>query len=144
MTRFIKLVGLKLLRMPNCSIEPKQKVVPLYHKGYSLFSTSTATSVPKSNCWDIVRRYNSRRHVKNQKTPDGPKNLDSTEEKQLINLLQNDPNKNLTQLLWQFNPKKLLHTFDTKNINLSFACQTCYQETLSYGEKIDFQKSLGK
>ena len=54
--------------MPNCSIEAKQKVVSLYHKEYSLFSISKATSVPKSTCWDIVRRYNSRGHVKNRKT----------------------------------------------------------------------------
>ena len=83
----------KSLTMPNCSIEAKQKVVSLYHKGYSLFSISKATSVPKGTCWDIVRRYNSRRHVKNRKGPGRPKNLDSKEEKQLINLSQNDPKK---------------------------------------------------
>ena len=77
--------------MPNCSIEAKQKVVSLYHKGYSLCSISKATSVLKSTCWDTVRRYNSRGHVKNGKSPE---NLDSKEEKQLINLSQNDPKKN--------------------------------------------------
>ena len=31
--------------------------------------------------------------------------------------------------------KKLFHKFDTKNINLlSFACQNCYQKTLSYAK----------
>ena len=79
--------------MPNCSIEAKQKVASLYHRRYSLFSISKATSVPKSTCWDIVRRYNSRGHVKNRKSPSRPKNLDSKEEKQLINLSQNDPKK---------------------------------------------------
>ena len=74
----------------------QQKVVSLYHKGYSLFSFSNATSVPKSTCWDIVRRYNSRGHVKNRKSPGRPKNLESKEEKQMINLSQNDPKK--TQL----------------------------------------------
>ena len=39
--------------MRNCSIEAKQNVISLYHKGYSLFSISKATSVPKSTCWDI-------------------------------------------------------------------------------------------
>ena len=131
--------------MPNCSIEAKQKVVSLYHKGYSLFSILKATSVPKSTCWDIVRRYNSRGYVKNRKSPRRPKNLDSKEEKRLINLSQNDPKKNSTQLLWHLNPKKLFHKFDTKNINLlSFACQNCYQKTLSYGEKSTCQKSLGQ
>ena len=39
--------------------------------------------------------------------------------------------------------KKLFHNFDTKTINLlSFACQKCYQKTLSYGEKSTRQKSL--
>ena len=79
--------------MPNCSIEAKQKVVSLYHKAYSLLSISKATSVPKSTCWDIVRRYNSRAHVKNRKSPGRPKNLDSKEEKRLINSSQNDPKK---------------------------------------------------
>ena len=80
--------------MPHCSIEAKQKVVSVYHKGYSLFSNSKATSVPKSTCCDIVRRYNSHhRHVKNRRSPDRPKNLDSKVEKQLINLSQNDPKK---------------------------------------------------
>ena len=74
----------------------QQTVVSLYHKGYSLISISKATSVPKSTCWDIVRRYNSRGHVKNRKSPGRPKNLESKEEKQLINLSQNDPKK--TQL----------------------------------------------
>ena len=64
----------------------QQKVVSLYHKGYSLFSISKATSVPKSTRWDIVRRYNSRGHVKNRKSQGRPKNLESKEEKQLINL----------------------------------------------------------
>ena len=85
----MKLVGLKSLRMPNCSIEAKQKVVSLYHKGYSLFSISKATFVPKSTCWDIVRRYNSRGHVKNRKSPGRPKNLEPKEEKQSVNLSQN-------------------------------------------------------
>ena len=79
--------------MPNCSIEAERKVVSLYHKGYSLFSISKATSVPKSTCWDIVRRCNSRGHVKNRNSPGRPKNLDSKEEKQLINLSQNDRKK---------------------------------------------------
>ena len=79
--------------MPNCSIEAKQKVVSLYHKGYSLFSISKATSVPKSTCWNIVRRYSSRGHFKTQRSPGRPKNLDSKEEKRLINLSQNDPKK---------------------------------------------------
>ena len=77
--------------MPNCSIEVKQNV-SLYRKGYS-FSISKATSAPKSTCWDIVRRYNFRGHVKNRKSPGRPKNLDSKEEKQLINLSQNDSKK---------------------------------------------------
>ena len=102
----IKLVGLTSLRMPNCSIETKQKVVSLYYKGYSLFSFSKATSVPKSTCWDIVWRYNSCGHVRNRKSPDRPKNMDSKVEKQLINLSQNDPEKNSTQLSWHINPKK--------------------------------------
>ena len=93
MTSFIKLVGFKSLRMPNCSIEAKQKVVSLYHKGYSLFSISKVTSVPKSFCWDIVRRCNSRGHVKKRKSPGRPKNLDSKEEKQLITSSENDPKK---------------------------------------------------
>ena len=93
MTSFIKLVGLKSLMMPNCSIQAKQKVVSLYHKGYSLFSISKATSVRKSSCWDIVRKYNSRGHVENRKSPGTAKNLDSKEEKQFINLSQNDPKK---------------------------------------------------
>ena len=93
-------------RYPNCSIEAKQKVVSLYHKGYSLFSISKATSVPKSTCWDMVRKYNSRGHVKNRKSPGRPKHLDSKEEKRLINLSQIDPKKNSTQLLWHLNPKK--------------------------------------
>ena len=79
--------------MPNCSIEAEQKVVSLYHKGYSSFSISKATSIPKSTCWDIVRRYKSRGHVKNRKSPGRPKNSDSKEEKQMINLSQNDPKK---------------------------------------------------
>ena len=79
--------------MPNCSIEAKQKVISLYHKGYSLFSISKVTSVPKSTCWDNVRRFNSRGHLKNRKSPGRPKNLDSKDEKQLINLSQNDPKK---------------------------------------------------
>ena len=72
--------------MPNCNIEAKQKVVAFYHKGYSLFSIAKATSVPKSTCWDIVQRYNSRGDVKNRKSPRRPKNLnlDSKEEKQLF------------------------------------------------------------
>ena len=41
--------------------------------------------------------------------------------------------------------KKLIHKFDTKKINLlSFACQNCYQKTLSYGKKSTCQKSLGR
>ena len=88
--------------MPNCSIEAKQKVVSLYRKGYSLFSISKATSVPKSTCWDIVEIYNSRRQVKNQKNSGRPKNFDSKEGKQLINLSQNDPKK------IQFNFKGIL------------------------------------
>ena len=131
--------------MPNCSIEAKQKVVSLYHKEYCLFSISKATSVPKSTCWDIVRRYNSRGHVKNGKSPGRPKNLDSKEEKQLINSSQNNLKKISTQLLWHLNPKKLFHKIDSKNISLlSFACQNCYQKTLSYGVKWTCQKSLGK
>ena len=63
--------------MPNCSIEAKQKVVSLYHKRYRLFSISKATSVQKSTCSDIVRRYNSHGFVKNRKSPGRPKNLDS-------------------------------------------------------------------
>ena len=74
-------------------IQAKQKVVSLYHKVYSLFSISEATSVPKSTCWNFVRRYNSRGHVKNRKSPGRPKKLDSKEEKQLINLSQNDTKK---------------------------------------------------
>ena len=93
MTNFIKFVGLKILRMPNCSIEAKQKIVSLHHKGYSLFSISKATAVPKSICWDFVRRYNSRGHVRNRKNPGRRENLDSKEEKQLINISQNDPKK---------------------------------------------------
>ena len=77
--------------MPKCSIEAKQKVVSLYHKGYSLFSISKATSVPK--------RYNSRGHVINRKSPGRSKNLDSQEEKQLINLSQNDPKKKSTTFM---------------------------------------------
>ena len=42
----------------------------------------------------LPRRYNSRGHVKNRKSPGRPKNLDSKEEKRLINLSQNDPKKN--------------------------------------------------
>ena len=102
----MKLVGLKNLRMPNCSIEAKQKLVSHYHEGYSLFSISKATSVPKSTCWDIVRRYNSRGHVRNQKSPGRTKSLDCKEEKQLTHLSQNDPKKNSIQLLWHLNPKK--------------------------------------
>ena len=79
--------------MPNCSIEGKQNVVSFYHKGYSLFSISKATSVPKSSCWDIVRRYSSGEHVKNRKSPGRLIKLVSKEEKQLINLSQNDPKK---------------------------------------------------
>ena len=79
--------------MPNCSIEAKQKVVSLYHKRYSLFSISEATSVPKNNCWDIVRRYNCCGHVKNRKSPGRTKKLDSKEKKQLIYLSPNDPKK---------------------------------------------------
>ena len=93
-------------RYPNCSIEAKQKVVSLYLKGYSLFSISEATSVQKSTCWDIGRKYTSRGHVKNRKSPSRPKNLDSKEKKRLINLSQNDPKKNSTQLFWHLNPKK--------------------------------------
>ena len=65
----------------------------LYHKGYNLFSISKATFVSKSTCWVMVRRYNSRRHVKNGKTPGRPKNLDSKEEKRLIKFSKNDPRK---------------------------------------------------
>ena len=43
--------------------------------------------------WDLVRRYNSRGHVRNRKSPGRPKNFDSKEEKQLINSQQNDPEK---------------------------------------------------
>ena len=106
--------------MPNCSIEAKQKVVSLYHKGYSLFSISKATSVPKSTCWDIVPRYNSRGHVKNRKSPGRPKNLDSKEEKRLINLSQNDLKKNSTQLLWHLNPKKNCSTSLIRKILFSY------------------------
>ena len=114
--------------MPNCSTEAKQKVVSLYHKGYSLFSISKATSVPKSTCWDIVRRYDSRGHVKNRKSPGRPKNLDSKEEKRLINLSQNDPKK-FNSTFMASEPKKMFHKFDTNNINLlSIACQNCYQK----------------
>ena len=101
MTSFRKLVGLKSLRMPNCSIEAKQKVVSLYHKGYRLFSISKATSVPKSTCWNIVRRYNSRGHVKNRQSPGRPKNL--ILKRKMIP-------KNSTQLLWHLNPKKTCST----------------------------------
>ena len=93
MTSFKKLVGLKSLRMPSRSIEAKPKLVSLYHKRCSLFSISKATSGPKSLCWDVVRIYNSRGHVKNRKNLGRQKNLDSKEEKQLINLSQNDPKK---------------------------------------------------
>ena len=131
--------------MPNYSIEAKQKVVSLYHKGYSLFSISKATSVPRSTCWDIVRRCNSRGHAKNRKSPGRPKNLDSKEEKRLINLSQNDPKKIQLNFCGILARKKLFHKFDTKNINLlSFACQNCHQKTQSYGEKSTCQKSLGK
>ena len=85
--------------MLNCSIEAKRKVISLYHKGYSLFSISKATTVAKSTCWDIARRYNSSGHVKNRKSPGIPKNLDSKEEKRLINLSQNDPKKNSTTFM---------------------------------------------
>ena len=108
MTGFIKLVGLKSLRMPNCSIEAKQKVVSLYQKGFSLFSILKATSVPKSTSWDFVRRYNSRGHIKNRKSPGRPKILDSKEEKRLITLSENDTKKTSTQLLWHLNPKKIV------------------------------------
>ena len=47
---------------------------------------------------------------KNRKSPGRPKNLDSKEEKQLINLSQNDPKKNSTQLSWHLNPKKSCST----------------------------------
>ena len=128
----MKLVGLKSLRMPNCSIEAKQKVVSLYHKGCSLFSISKATFVPKSTCWDIVWKYNSRRHVKNRKRPGRRKNLDFKEEKQLLNLSEDNPKKtqlNFYGILYQ---KMLFHEFDTKNINLlAFACQNCYHKTPS-------------
>ena len=131
--------------MPNCSIEAKQKVVSLYHKGYSLFSILKATSVPKSTCWDIVRKYHSHGHVKNRKSPGRPKNLDSKEEEQLINLSQNDPKKIQLNFYGILTRKKLFHKFDTKNINLlSFACRNCYQKTLSYAEESTSQKSLGK
>ena len=54
--------------------------------------------------------------------------------------------KNSTQLLWLLKPKKrLYHEFDMKNVNvLSFACQNCYQKTLSYGNKSTCHKILGK
>ena len=120
MTSCIKLVGLKSLRLPNCSIEAKQKVISLYHKGYSLFSVSKATSVPKSTCWDIVRRYNSRGHVGNRKSPGRPKNLDSKEDKRLINLSQNDPKKNSTQLLSHLNPEKNCSTSLIRKIIISY------------------------
>ena len=120
MRSFIKIVGLESLRMPNCSFEAQPKVVSLYHKGYSLFLISKATSVPKSTCWDIVRRYNSRGHVKNRKSPGRPKNLDSKEEKRLINLSQNDPKKNSTQLLWQLNPKKSCSASLIRRILISY------------------------
>ena len=116
----IKLVGLKSLRMPNCSIEAKQKVVSLYHKGYSLFSISKATSVPKSTCWDVVLSYNSRGHVKNRKSPCRLKNLDSKEEKQLMKLSQNDPKKTSTQLSWHLNPKKSCSTSLIRRILISY------------------------
>ena len=145
MTNSIKLVGIKSLRMPNGSIEAKQKVVSLYNKGYSLFSISKATSVPKSSCWDIVRRYKSQRHVKNRKSQGRPKNLDSKEEKQLINLSQSDPKKNQLNFYGILTRKNLFHKFDTKNINLlSVACQICYEKTLSYRKNSTCQKSLGQ
>ena len=74
----------------------QQKVVSLYHKGYSLFSISKATSVPKSTRWDIVRRYNSRGNVKNRKSQGRPKKLESKEEKQLINLSRSSQKNSTT------------------------------------------------
>ena len=146
MTIFIKLVGLKNLRMPNCSIEAKQKVVSLYHKGYNLFSISKATSVPKSICWDIVRRYKSRGPVKNRKNPGRPKNLDSKEEKRLINLSENDPKKNSTQLLWHLNPKKSCSTSLIRRILISYhlRARIAIKKNLSYVKKSTCQRSLGK
>ena len=108
----------------------RQKVVSLYHKGYSLFSILKATSVPKRTCWDIVRKYHSRGHAKNRKSPGRPKNLDSKEEEQVINLSENDPKKIQLNFYGILTRKKLFHKFDTKNIILlSFACQNCYQKT---------------
>ena len=102
-------------------------------------------SVPKSTFWDNVRRYNSRRLVKIRKSPARPKKLDSKEEKRLTNLSHNDPKKIQLNCFGILTRKKLFHKFDTKNINLlSFACQNCYQKTLSYGEKLTCRKSLGK
>ena len=102
--------------MSNCSIETKRKVVSLYHKGYSLFSISMATSVPTSTCWHIIRRYNSHGHFKNRKSAGRPKNLDSKQEKQLINLSQNDTKKIQLNFYGISIEKKLLHKFDTENI----------------------------
>ena len=94
-------------------------MVSLYHEGYSLFSISKATSIPKSTCSDIVRKYYSRGHVKNRKSPGTPKNLDSKEETQTINSSQNDPKKS-TQLLWHLNPKKSCSTGLIRRLIISY------------------------
>ena len=131
--------------MPNCSNEAKQKVVSLYHKGYSSFWISKATSVPISICWDIVRRYNSRGHVKNRKSPGRPKNLDSKKEKRLINLSQNDPKKNSTQLLWHLNPKKNCSTSFIRKILISYHLRAkLLSKNPILRQKIDLPEKFGQ
>ena len=106
--------------MPNCSVEAKQKAVSLYHKGYSLFSISKATSIPKSTYWDIVRRYNSRGQVKNRKSPGIQGNLDFKEEKQLKKLFQNDPKKIQLNFYGILTQKKCCSTSLIRRILISY------------------------
>ena len=46
--------------------------------------------------------------------------MDSKEEQQLIDLSQNDPKKNSTQLLWHLNPKKCCSTGLIRRIIISY------------------------
>ena len=95
--------------------------------------------------WDNVRWYISRGTFQIRKTPVRPKNLNSKEEKQLINLPENDPKKIQPNFYRIFTQKMFFHKFDTKSIILlSIACRNCYQKTRSYGEKSTCKrKSLG-
>ena len=131
--------------MPRQTTKAKQDVIKLHQENLSLSQISKKLNIPKTTCFNFIRRFEARDHPNNKKNPGRPKQMDKREERRLIRTSVNDPQKNTTQLLSHLQPEKGCLTSLIRKILISYGlrARNAMKKNTFDSNESPFQKRVG-